>query len=60
MDGNIVHLGTSQGLNIEDVPGSAVTTDRVALLIGRPTLFAAVLTGKGDNATARTPDGNLH
>ena len=46
--------------NIVDMPGRAVTTNRMALLVGRPTIFAAVLTGIGDDATARTPDRELH
>ena len=60
MDGNMLHLPTSHRLNIVDVPGRAVTTNRVAMLVGGPTVFAAVLTGIGDNATARTPDRELH
>ena len=60
MSGNIIRPSTIHGLNIVDTPGRAVATNRMALLIGGPTVFAPAHTGIGDEATARTPDGDSH
>ena len=60
VDRDTIHLPRCHRLNVVDMRRGAVATDRVALLVGSPTVFAAILAGIGDNATARTPDRELH
>jgi hypothetical protein len=57
---NIICPSTTHGLNIVDVPGPAVTENRMALLIGGPTVFTPIPAGIRDEPAARTPNRDSH
>jgi len=58
----MLHLrsGDPRHADVVDVLGRAVAANAEAFLLVGPAVLAAVLAAIGDNATALTPDGQLH